>query len=392
MRSYSIGRGLERQGIRVVIISASYFHKYLHPPNVHQDVTVQEIDGITYCWIRVPKYEKRRLGQVFNQLAFTFRLSVRIRQLPVRDPSFVIASSPHPFVSLPAWWAAKYFGVPFVFEIRDLWPLAIQELGKFPAWHPYIMLLAKAERFSCLRADHIVSVKPGDINYLGKKYGIPDERFSYIPNGVSDAEKGGSEAFPKEWEDIFSGRFVVGYAGGLSKYYALEHLVAAAKIVQGFSDEIRFVLAGKGESRDLLEMLIGNHGIRNVTFLGPIDKGLVHGFLSRCHVCFLGLAAIEANRYGISCNKLYDYMQAAKPVLCSSNVPDYLNPVVQASCGLGVEAESAEAIAEGITRLFNISQVERDVMGSRGLAWVRKNHDMKQIADRYLGCLESLRV
>ncbi|MDY6838807.1 MAG: glycosyltransferase family 4 protein [Thermodesulfobacteriota bacterium] len=388
MRSYYLAREFVRRGNRTAIVSASFFHKYINPPKVQAGNGHEVIDGVDYFWTGVPRYNGRGGGQVLNQLVFTARAFGHVVQLPMARPRVVIASSPHPFVSLPAWRVAQRFSCPFVFEIRDLWPLAIRELTGWPSWHPYIAMLSWAERFGCTKADHIVSVKPGDIQYLSQRFGTTTEGFSWIPNGHPCEDSPPSFKTYITWP---KGDFTLGYVGALSKYYALETLLKAVGVLQSGNLNIQLVIVGDGALRSSLEKIVQQMRLKNVFFAGAVPKQAVPEILRHFDVCYLGLAAVSINRFGVSCNKLYDYMYASVPVIMSAAVPREFDPVAEAACGISVPAEEPEAVAHAVQQFRDMPRSYRIQLGKNGRKYLERRHSFKHIADTYLECIASLR-
>ena len=99
-------------------------------------------------------------------------------------------------------------------------------------------------------------------------------------------------------------------------------------------------------------------------------------------VCYIGLLKQKLFKYGVSPNKLFDYMLASRPVLYA--IDSGTSIVEEADCGVSVEAENSGEIADGLRKLYNIKKSERDNMGSNGKAWVLKYHDYSVLAKKYL--------
>ena len=176
-RSYYIGKNLLALGYDVTIIANSFFHKFYNFPSLKGTFTNEEIDGLNYIWVKTKKYQSRGIFQVFNQIQFTQKLFTNFHKLGLKDTNIFIVSSPVPFSILPVTFYAKIWNIKLIFEIRDLWPLIIQELLNLSKWHPYIFILQKTEKFAYLNSDHIVSVKPGDFEYIRERYNITKDKF-----------------------------------------------------------------------------------------------------------------------------------------------------------------------------------------------------------------------
>jgi glycosyltransferase involved in cell wall biosynthesis len=107
----------------------------------------------------------------------------------------------------------------------------------------------------------------------------------------------------------------------------------------------------------------------------------VQSVLKLIDVCYIGWERKNIYNYGISANKIFDYMYSAKPILHSYSGEGDL--IKEANCGISVDAENPDAIAEGILKLYNLSQEERNKLGKNGKNYLLKNHTYKHIANRF---------
>jgi len=377
MRWYYLGRALRAFGWSVEIVSASWFHKYNAPPQLERTGPKQEIDGLIYHWMPSRRYDGHGFGQILNQWDYTRKAWHLAGSAALAGTDVVIASSPHPFAFFPAWRLARRSRATLLFETRDLWPLAIRDLGSFNPLHPYIVLLGLVERFAVRRADALVSVKPGDWRYFNDRYGIEPTRQHYMPNGfLAPAAQQGAESRQS------SSEYRIGYVGALSNYYGLDCLLDAARLLR--DKDFRFVIVGGGSDSGRLKAAAAD--LSKVEFVGPVPKHQVPAMLSSIDLCYLGLTDIAANRFGISCNKLFDYMAAAKPVLASYHT-DY-DPVEAANCGITVVPGDARAIADAILWMHAHSADALE-MGRRGRSYFDAEHDFRHIAERYDRLLRS---
>ena len=382
MRSYFVARNLVERGYDVTIISSAFFHKYFTLPRTTGRLTWEVIDGVRYVWVRTRPYKRRNYQQVINQLDFVARTFLK---WPVEEaPDFVIASSPHPLVIFFAAAVAKRHGAQLAFEIRDVWPEVIQEIGGIPDLHPYILLLRFAVRYAYRRANHVVTVKPGDGPFLEEHYPACRGKIRFIPNGFDthnliEADDGGDLK-------SFDGKFVVGYVGAISQYYEIRSLLEAALLLQE-EDDIVFVLYGGGESVDALREWVAEQGLENVHFEGVIDKKYVLQAVRSFDVCYLGLKSVDMNRNGISTNKLFEYMYAKRPVLACYET-DY-DIVADAGCGRSVTPGDPEALAAAIRELHALTPDERVALGEAARAYLEEHHTYERIVAKYVDLLES---
>lgn len=380
MRWYYLARALKSRDVRVKIIASSYFHKWFSFPVVRGLFGKGDVNGVDYVWLRSNKY-KSRILQIVNQLIYSVS-SFFLSSLVVKDAvDVVVASSPHPFMVFAAKRLAKKKKAAFVYEVRDLWPLVIQELSGASSNHPYIRLVAAAEKYAIKHCDVVVSVKPGDGEYFYEKYGFDKSRFHCMPNGFLPEEISSADMVSSD-----SSIFTVGYVGALSAYYQLDSLVESARILKENKD-IHFRIVGGGEDEARLKMLVDSYDLDNVTFVGKVHKDRVVKELQGFNACYVGLKKVEANLYGISCNKIFEYMYAAKPII-ASYVTNY-DPVAMAECGVTISSGSAEDISQAILKLKTDPAMAAR-LGKNGFRYFSEHHDFSKIAERYSAIFHDL--
>lgn len=377
-------------GHQVTIVSASYSHLRIRQPTIRKTFTEQEIDGIRYIWVKTKKYKGNGASRVWNMLEFSWRLIRFKKRLTVSyKPDVVITSSPHPFSIFGANHIARYAGAKLVFEVRDLWPLTLKELGKKSPFHPFIIFMQYAENYAYRVSNYIVSLLPEAHAYM-IKHGMEPHKFYYLPNGINVEEwENQQEKIPPGHQEKLSrlktdGKFLVGYAGAHGLANSLQYLLDAAERLR--EQPIAFILVGQGPEKEELQNKARNAGLSNVLFLDPISKLAIPGFLDQMDTLFIGLKHEPLYRYGISLNKLFDYMMAAKPIILSAKVGNDL--VMKYECGLSVPPENSEEIANAIMQLRSLSFEERMEMGKKGKEQALSEHNLQTLARQFSEELE----
>lgn len=374
-RHYHLARALAERGHRVVVVSGSHSHLFTRPPRVSRPFTRQVIDGVTYCWVAVPRYGPAiSLGRVLNMAAFAAALeALPTSRLP--RPDAILVSSPSLFpVPIAARWARR-FGARLVFEVRDIWPLTLQELGGLSSRHPLIAAMQRLEDYGYRTADSVVSVLPGAGPHMVER-GMDPAKFHYLPNGIDlDGARRSGDAPAAIRDAVGPGAFTVGFVGTLGRANVLETLIDAARLVD--PEEVRVVVVGHGPERS--QLMERAAGARNVAFVGPIPKGDVPAALQLFDACYVGFRRSPLYRFGVSPNKLYDYMAAGRPVLFAADAAN--QPVQEADCGLTVAPEDPAALAGAISSLATASEAERARLGANARAYVERHHDYHRLAD-----------
>jgi glycosyltransferase involved in cell wall biosynthesis len=389
-RPFYLGREWSKLGHHVTVVAASPSHVRVREPHLQGSLTEEHIEGLRYLWLKTPSYRGNGVRRAVNIMTFAAQLfRQRSRIIDGPRPDVVIASSTHPLDIFPAYRIARSCGARLVFEVHDLWPLSPMELGGLPWWHPFIFLLQRGEDFACRRCDHVVSILPlANLHLHGR--GMANEKYSHVPNGI-DVEEWACQALPlPELHQAAveraraQGRILIGYAGAHGVANALHIVLDAAERLQ--CESVTFLLVGQGPAKADLEGLLASRRLSNVSFLPPLSKDAIPAFLSAMDVLYLGLARQPLFRFGVSPNKLFDYMMAGRPIIQAIEAGNDL--VAEAGCGISCPAEDPAAIVLAVRELMRHTPQERDRMGGQGRNYVLRHHDYRVLAQKFLEVLQ----
>jgi glycosyltransferase involved in cell wall biosynthesis len=384
-RHYYLARGLAARGHQPVVISGSRSHLFTAPPEVSGAFTIEPVDGLTYCWVAVPRYDRAiSIRRVVNMVAFAVALErLPIGRLP--PPDAILVSSPSPFPILVAARWARRFRARLVFEVRDIWPLTLRELGGMSPRHPLVVLMQRLEDYAYGVSDSVVSVLPAAERHMISR-GMDPAKFSYLPNGIDlDGSLAGDEAPEAVRALIRSGAFTVGFVGTLGRANVLETLIDAARLLD--PDAFRVVVVGQGPER--AQLTARARALPNVVFAGPVPKERVASVIRLFDACYVGYRRSSLYRFGVSPNKLYDYMAAGRPVLFAADAAN--QPVQEADCGRTVPPEDPAALAAAIRSLAELSAAERARLGANARAYVECHHSYDRLADDLADILAATR-
>lgn len=388
-RPFHLARHWQALGYRSVILTPSEHHLLDTP----RQSGVESVDGVTFEFIRSPAYRGNGVGRIVNMATFTVQLMLQADALVRRHgkPVLVIASSPHPYVWFAAERLAKRFGARSVFEVRDLWPLSLVELAGIAPSHPLVRFTGWLEKRAYRQADAVVSLLPCTREHM-VALGLDARRWHYVPNGIEpDATAGAakSDAPPaqiaRRWRG--EGRTVVVYAGALGRPNHVESLVQAMALQRDAGVNSAAVIVGRGELQEQLRQMVVQLGLEDrVVLFGQVPKKDVLGLLREASAGYISLRPEALFRFGVSPNKLFDYMLAGLPVLFAVQAGN--DPVAEAACGVSIDPGDPQAISAGITQLAALTEDVRQAMGERGRAYVVQRHGYRQLAQDYLRLLK----
>lgn len=385
-RPYYLAKEWVDNGHSVTIVAADKSHIRAKNPTINNEYEIEMIDGIKYIWIKTSEYAENGAKRFINILSFLKKLSKYEKDiLDESKPDVVIASSTYPLDIYPAKKMAKKANAKLVYEVHDLWPLSPMELGGMSKWHPFIMLMQKAENDAYKHSHGVVSLLPNAEQYM-MEHGLTKGKFRYVPNGIKISEW---ENNKEKLEDSSitllqklkeDNQFLVAYAGTHGVANALDTFIKTAKELE--NEKISFLLVGKGPEKESLKKIASEIKVTNVYFLDPVKKEQIPYLLSEMDALYIGLQRQSLFRFGISPNKMFDYMMAKKPIIQAIDAGN--NMVKEANCGIYSEPENVKSIAEGILQLYNMTDVERQKMGENGYNFIKENHDYSKLAFNFI--------
>lgn len=387
-RHYSLCHELLQRGHEVLLCASSFDHvtKTERRLSAGQEFLCQEEQGVPFLWLRTTEYTGNSPARVRNMLSFASRVKRGVGLPAHFKPDLVLASTPHLFGADAGRQLARRLGVPFVLEVRDLWPETLLELGGISPWHPFILWLGLLEKRVYRAADRIISLLPGAWQHLEPK-GAPRSKVHWLPNGVDLSLL--PPASPAPGGPVFT----VMYAGAHGLANGLDSILDAMGRLkqQGLEGRIRLVMMGEGPAKPaLVERVRREHLDALVEFRDPVPKAQVYGVLQQADAFIATLKDSPLYRYGISLNKIYDYLALARPIVFG--VRSYNNPVEEADAGICTAPEDGAAMADALRRLVEMPAAEREGMGRRGRHFIETQHEKSILGARFETLLREVLV
>lgn len=394
-RHFELARELVKRGHSVTIFAAGFGHqtgreRRLAPGLIYRS---EWFDGVRFVWLRTLPYRGNTWRRQLNMLSYlaTF-LVVQTRS---KAPDVIVGSTVHPFAALGAWLASRLRGAEFVFEIRDLWPQTLVDLGAMRVGSPGERLLRALEAFLVRRASVVITLLPGMRDYLTER-GLPAHHVVYIPNGADLAAFAASApvgdepaAVTRSLQEITrlrdDGRFVLGYLGAFGRVNRVDVIVqAAAAAERRDPGRVGIILIGEGPERlEVKRLAAANPAVR----FGPaVPRRFVPTILRALDATVVHTTLTPVYRYGISFNKLFEYMAAERPVVfaCESAY----DPVQATGAGLTVRPDDPEHLAGAFLELAGATPEARAAMGSAGRSYVAREHNFEHLGETLNAVIE----
>ena len=381
-RPYYLSREWVKNGHNVRILAGDYSHLRKKNPFVNADFEEQKIDGVLYTWIKSGKYAGNGVKRALSMLLFTGKIWKNARTI-AKDwkPDVVIASSTYPLDTYAAQRIRKYSNALVIHEVHDMWPITLIELGGMSKYNPFVIMMQIAENSFCKNSDFVVSLLCAAKEYF-IKHGMKEDKFRNVMNGIVLDEWKNPTSIPAEHQKLLDelhaeGHFVICFFGSITKSYAIDFLIEAARKLQDRLIDV--VIVGEGNQKEELEKQAVN--LRNVHFLSKIEKQAIPDLLNKVDCCYVGALHNDMFRFGICMNKLFDAMMSGKPLLYAVEAPN--NFVSDYQCGISVYPEDSDALAEGIMELISMTPEQREQMGENGRNAVLDHYTYEKLAKQF---------
>jgi glycosyltransferase involved in cell wall biosynthesis len=341
------------------------------------------VEGIRVIELALP-YSNR--DGFFTRTLTFLRFAWRSTLIALRsDADLIFATSTPLTAGIPGVLARWIRRIPFVFEVRDLWPELPREMGVIR--NPLVLgLMSLLEWVSYHSANRLIGLSPGIVVGIQRR-GVPAARIAMIPNGCDlDIFSDSSSSWrPPEVEAsdlmaVFTGTH--GIANGLEAV-----LDTAAELKRRGRRDIKLVLIGEGKLKSVLKQRADAEGLDNVVFLSSVSKTHLAGLLAASDVGMQILANVPAFYFGTSPNKFFDYLAAGLPVL--NNYPGWLAEMISKDhCGYAVPPDDPCAFADALINAAD-NPLDRQQRGRNARVLAVRDFNRESLAERFVCELET---
>jgi len=386
-RHGDLGAELAARGHEVTVVASRFNYLTRHASTGEPRNEIHS--GVRFAWLETGTYARNDRNRVRSMVRYVLAAtSMGIRTSP--PPDVVIASSPHLFTGIAGILVAARHRVPFVLEVRDFWPSVLVDLGAVRSGSFTHRSLERLERWLYRRSRLVVFVPPFGRERL-IELGLDRVPSVHIPNSAERPSN--LQAVPDSLAQILTelrGRCMLMYMGAHGVANALGIVVDAfdrlrAEVADVY-EEVAVVFVGDGSEKLALERRIHDSGHERIRTHPPIEKSAVPSALEAADMLLVNVAAAAAH-YGLSPNKLFDYLLAARPVLISSSVATIVD---EAGAGIRYEPGDPDALARSIAAMVRCTPAKRLEMGQRGRSLVASKYSVESVATRLEQALSSV--
>lgn len=386
-RHYSLARHLKAFGWNATIVAASVDHQSgAQRLRASEQRRLDKYDDVPFLWLKTSSYSGNGGGRMLNMLQFAWQLVKPGAFKGIEKPDVIFASSVHLFTGLAGLYLAWRLKVPCIFEVRDLWPQTLVDMGRIRDKDLITRVLRVIEKFIYKHSERIVVLLPEAWRYI-VPLGVSREKIIWLPNGV-DLE--GFKLYPYErkskeapFELMYFGAH--GQANGLSYILEAMHILKCRKV----DKKIILRLIGDGPLKSQLQNQAASLELRNVHFEESVKKSQIPELASRADAFVISVLDLPGlYKYGISMNKIYDYLAAGRPTLIASAAAN--NPVADAAAGFTVSPSKPEELADAIMALSTLDCDEIARIGLAGREYVESHHEYRSLARNLANVLDDV--
>lgn len=351
-RHYWFAENLTKEGYKPTIFCASTNHfSDNHIDTKGSRYSLDSVNNIPFVFVNTPEYKGNGKKRVMNMISFYRGLFKTARMYAELNgkPDVIVASSVHPLTLFAGIKIAKKFHIPCICEVRDLWPESIVAYGSLKRNSMIAKLLYQGEKWIYKKADSVIMTWEGGRQYISNQgWGeqVDLSKVKHISNGVIiDSFDRNSKENKIDDDDLNDKNYKnLVYAGSIRKVNNLGLLLDAAKLVQDKNHQIRFLIYGSGDEKEMLENRCKEEKINNVVFKGRVEKKMIPSILKKSYANILHNSSTSLDKYGQSQNKFFEYLAAGRCVI-QTYTTGY-SVLEKFNCGLSAVKQHPEEIAE----------------------------------------------
>ena len=380
-RHFALATRLRDHGWNSWIIGASVEHMTGRQRlRTNQDMAIERHDGIPFVWLKTPAYRGNGRDRVANMAGFALRALRLKRCEALPRPDAIIGSSVHPLAAWAALKLARHFKIPFYFEVRDLWPQALIDMGRIGTNSLTAVTMRALERYLYRASEKIIVLWPHADRYI-TAMGISADKIVWVPNGID------LTVWPISPQPANGPVFTLMYFGALGGANGLEVVIDAMALVKRESSSIQLRVIGDGPNKPALQKRATDHNLQNVSFENPVPRKKIPDLARQADAFVFTLVDVPLFQYGISPRKLFEFMAANRPtIFCCRAAND---PIAESGGGISVEPGKPAELAAAILSMAATPHEQRTQMGQRARDYVFRNHEFTSLSAKLATALDA---
>lgn len=395
-RHQGLAKYLIPKGVKVKIFCADVLHG--------RDETIEikdgkyscrmGTDGVEYVIIKTSEYKNNGFSRIKNMMDYYFKVRKIADKIAKEEgkPDIILASSVHPLALIAGEKFAKKHHIPCLCEVRDLWPQTLVELGYLGEKGLITRLMYRGEHSIYRKSQGVIFTMPGGKDYIkdrGWQNDVPLDRVYHISNGVDlDKFRFDVEKNTVSEELLNTDKFKIVYAGSIRRVNKVEELVSIAEILKKRGNrDIDILVYGGGNQKEELENRCREASLDNIHFMGKVERKYVPYVLSKADMTIVTVEQSNIGKYGISWNKIYEYMACGKPIITNYNLGKY-NPITEYNFGIAKVYNNLECMCDDIEAMSKLDKPSYDKYAQNACS-AAHDFDYKTLADRLMNILES---
>jgi glycosyltransferase involved in cell wall biosynthesis len=330
-------------------------------------------------------YNSNFIGRIIGYLSYTF--SSLVKSLFLKKPDVILITSPSIFVGISAIILSKLKRVPFILEVRDLWPESAVATGVLN--NKFLLNILYSLEYRLYKySKQIVVLTPAFKENIQKRFPQFKDKIEIITNGAdfSIVDSASNKVNIREkynWQD----KKVFAYFGAHGVANDLMQVVEVAKKMRDNSN-IHFVLIGDGMQKEMLKQKAKEYNLDNLQFIDSIPKDEVIDYINATDVGMAILKKTDTFKT-VYPNKVFDYMSCKKPVLVT--IDGITRKLINdANCGLYSEPENLEEFENQVNKFVSFDKEKLQELGNSGFEFVKEHFDREKLAMRYIEIIKKV--
>ena len=385
-RQYFISKYISNKGFDVSLVSSQSSNIKVYK-NQKRYFELKTEGNLFFFLLKGPKIN---LGfsfiRLWSWIIFEWNvLRLTLFNKNIKKPDVIIISSLSLLTFCSGILLKLRYNAKLILEIRDIWPLTLIEIGGYSKYNPLVLILGIIEKIGYASSDAIIGTMPNLKEHISAT--IKNNKNVYcVPQGYDSnlfVEKISDNTI-NEIKKIKLGKFNVVYSGTIGNANNIDLILDTANKLMNKVNKVHFYLVGNGPLKEYY--LNQSINLTNVTFIDPVHQLELPQFLSNFDLLICPVSNLSIYRFGISPNKIVEYMRSGRPILFSYN--GYPSFIRADEYSFTINAESSDLMVSKIIEIMGIDKIKLDLMGCKGKEIVKKYHTFDFLSDTYINIIK----